>query len=99
MLCVDVVRTLLPSIIPPSYRGATIRYLYYARCSLSGQYLALENGQFPGESIQDLTQLVSLSVFCKWYLCLFHYISFVLILKVSVNSSSAVQNVAVDLHI
>lgn len=52
-----VVRTLLPSIIPPSYKGATIRYLYYVRSTLSGQYLILENGQFPGESIRDLPQL------------------------------------------
>ncbi|CAK9170240.1 unnamed protein product [Ilex paraguariensis] len=53
----DVVRTLLPSVIPPSYRGATIRYLYYVRSTLSGQYLMLENGHFPGESIRDLAEL------------------------------------------
>ncbi|KAL3845618.1 hypothetical protein ACJIZ3_003021 [Penstemon smallii] len=52
-----VVRTLLPSIIPPSYRGATIRYLYYVRTTLSGQYLILENGPSHGESIQDFTEL------------------------------------------
>lgn len=52
-----VVRTFLPNIIPPSYRGATIRYLYYAKSILSGQYLILENGQFPGESIRDIKQL------------------------------------------
>ncbi|KAL1824821.1 hypothetical protein ACET3Z_011599 [Daucus carota] len=52
-----VVRTLLPNIIPPSYRGATIRYLYYAKSILSGQYLILENGQFPGESIRDIKKL------------------------------------------
>ncbi|KAK1384131.1 Reduced growth phenotype protein 1 [Heracleum sosnowskyi] len=52
-----VVRTLLPNIIPPSYRGATIRYLYYAKTILSGQYLMLENGQFPGESIRDIKKL------------------------------------------
>lgn len=52
-----VVRTLLPNTIPPSYRGATIRYLYYAKSILSGQYLMLENGQFPGESIRDIKKL------------------------------------------
>ncbi|KAK3033637.1 hypothetical protein RJ639_033762 [Escallonia herrerae] len=53
----DVVRTLLPAIIPPSYRGATIRYLYYVRSALSGQYLILENGQSQGELVQDLAVL------------------------------------------
>ncbi|KAK2967037.1 hypothetical protein RJ640_003393 [Escallonia rubra] len=53
----DVVRTLLPAIIPPSYRGATIRYLYYVRSALSGQYLILENGQSQGELVQDLAEL------------------------------------------
>ncbi|KAL2503473.1 Rgp1 [Abeliophyllum distichum] len=51
-----MVRTLLPPIIPPSYRGATIRYLYYVRCTLSGQYLILENGPSHGESIRDLSE-------------------------------------------
>ncbi|XP_057507011.1 uncharacterized protein LOC130790116 isoform X2 [Actinidia eriantha] len=52
-----LVRTLLPSIIPPSYRGATIRYLYYIRCMLSGQYLILENGHSHGESNSDVAKL------------------------------------------
>ncbi|KAL7248950.1 hypothetical protein ACSBR1_011176 [Camellia fascicularis] len=52
-----LVRTLLPSTIPPSYRGATIRYFYYVRCTLSGQYLILENGQPHGESSRDLAEL------------------------------------------
>ncbi|KAL7000611.1 hypothetical protein U1Q18_001763 [Sarracenia purpurea var. burkii] len=52
-----LVRTLLPSIIPPSYKGATIRYLYYIRCMLSGQYLVLENEHSHGESIIDLPEL------------------------------------------
>ncbi|XP_042508005.1 uncharacterized protein LOC122084054 [Macadamia integrifolia] len=39
-----IVRTELPNIIPPSYRGATVRYLYYVRTTLSGQWLILENG-------------------------------------------------------
>ncbi|KAM7511783.1 hypothetical protein LguiB_010658 [Lonicera macranthoides] len=54
-----VVRTLLPSIIPPSYRGAAIRYLYYVRSTLSGQYLIiLENGQSEhGGSIRHLAEM------------------------------------------
>lgn len=52
-----VVRTILPNIIPPSYRGATIRYLYYARSTLFGKYLILENGPSASESIQDLPEL------------------------------------------
>lgn len=51
-----VVRTLLPNIIPPSYRGATIRYLYYIRSTLSGQYLML-NENSSKESKLDLRQL------------------------------------------
>lgn len=52
-----VVRTVLPNIIPPSYRGATIRYLYYVRSTLSGRYLVLENGRSHSESMKDLAEL------------------------------------------
>ncbi|KAL8485971.1 hypothetical protein ACS0TY_028032 [Phlomoides rotata] len=52
-----VVRFLLPSLIPPSYRGATIRYMYYVRSSLSGQYMILENGTSRGESRQEFSEL------------------------------------------
>ncbi|CAH9083777.1 unnamed protein product [Cuscuta epithymum] len=51
-----VVRTILPSIIPPSYRGATIRYLYYVRSTLRGQYLIVEDGRFSEESIRELPE-------------------------------------------
>lgn len=61
-LLVDVVRTLLPSVIPPTYRGATIRYLYYIRTTLSGQYLVFENGTSRGESRQGIPELVSFSL-------------------------------------
>ncbi|XP_075519000.1 uncharacterized protein LOC142552948 isoform X2 [Primulina tabacum] len=53
----DMVRTLLPSISPPSYRGATIRYLYYVRSTLSGQYIILDDGPSHGESIQDFSEM------------------------------------------
>ncbi|KAL3641407.1 hypothetical protein CASFOL_016375 [Castilleja foliolosa] len=52
-----VVRTLLPSVIPPSYRGATIRYLYYIRSVLSGQYLILEDGTSQGQLRQEFPEL------------------------------------------
>lgn len=52
-----VVRVLLPSIIPPSYRGSTVRYLYYVKSTLSGHYLILENGQPHGESIRNIAEL------------------------------------------
>ncbi|KAF2301504.1 hypothetical protein GH714_025200 [Hevea brasiliensis] len=52
-----VVRAVLPSIIPPSYRGATIRYLYYVKGALSGRWLILENGHSHTESSKDLIEL------------------------------------------
>ena len=65
VLPADVVRTVLPCIVPPSYRGATIRYLYYARCTLSGRWLVLENGHSPRESRKDLTELVIVYCLCN----------------------------------
>lgn len=52
-----VVRTVLPSVIPPSYRGTTIRYLYYIRSALSGQWLILENGHSDRDLIKHVTEL------------------------------------------
>ncbi|KAG5241620.1 Immunoglobulin E-set [Salix suchowensis] len=52
-----VVRTLLPSIIPPSYRGATIRYIYYVEGTLSGQQLMLDNTNSHRESSKDLVKM------------------------------------------
>lgn len=51
-----VVRTVLPSIIPPSYRGTTIRYLYYVRATLAGQWLILENGH-PDRELTENVEL------------------------------------------
>lgn len=67
-----MVRTILPSTIPPSYRGATIRYLYYVRSILSGQYLMMENGHFREESIRDLDELVSSLLFCSSFIYTYH---------------------------
>lgn len=70
-----MVRTILPSTIPPSYRGATIRYLYYVRSILSGQYLIMENGHFSEESIRDLAELVSSLLFCYLSFIFYHLCS------------------------
>lgn len=52
-----VVRTVLPNVIPPSYKGATIRYFYYVKSTLSGQWLILENGHSHRESVKGFTAL------------------------------------------
>ncbi|XP_057457064.1 uncharacterized protein LOC130748005 [Lotus japonicus] len=52
-----VVRTLLPSIIPPSYKGSNIRYLYYVKSAVTGGWLILENGQSHAETSNDVTDL------------------------------------------
>ncbi|XP_008232286.1 PREDICTED: uncharacterized protein LOC103331443 isoform X1 [Prunus mume] len=52
-----VVRSFLASIIPPSYKGATIRYMYYVRSTMSGQWLILENAHSRGESIKDFPEM------------------------------------------
>ncbi|KAK1266391.1 hypothetical protein QJS04_geneDACA014492 [Acorus gramineus] len=52
-----IVRAELPMILPPSYRGTTIRYIYYVRSTLSGRCLVLENGHYNRESKKDLIQL------------------------------------------
>ncbi|XP_028224949.1 uncharacterized protein LOC114406440 isoform X2 [Glycine soja] len=53
----DVVRTQLPSIIPPSYKGSNIRYLYYIKSALTGGWIIYENGQSRLESKNDVTDL------------------------------------------
>ncbi|KAF5183996.1 immunoglobulin, partial [Thalictrum thalictroides] len=53
-----MVRTELPKIIPPTYKGTTIRYFYYVRSTLAGRWLVLENGQYRRESMKNPIQLV-----------------------------------------
>ncbi|MCI24113.1 retrograde Golgi transport protein RGP1-like protein, partial [Trifolium medium] len=73
-----VVRTMLPSIIPPSYKGSNIRYLYYVRSSVTGGWLILENGQSRTEPTNDVTDLVGFAMPCYDYTrmyfasCYFH---------------------------
>ncbi|ESW06351.1 hypothetical protein PHAVU_010G040700 [Phaseolus vulgaris] len=52
-----VVRTKLPSIIPPSYKGSNIRYLYYIKSAITGGWIIFENGQSHAESKNDVTNL------------------------------------------
>ncbi|RZC02587.1 hypothetical protein D0Y65_017630 [Glycine soja] len=52
-----VVRTQLPSIIPPSYKGSSIRYLYYIKSALTGEWIIYENGQSRAEIKNDVTDL------------------------------------------
>lgn len=52
-----VVRTVLPNVIPPSYKGATIRYFYYVKATFLGQWLVLENGHSYRELVKDHIEL------------------------------------------
>ena len=54
----DEVRTTLPSRIPPSYKGATIRYMYYVKSTLLGRWLTQENGRSHKESLKDQIEMV-----------------------------------------
>ncbi|KAL8153783.1 hypothetical protein V2J09_011543 [Rumex salicifolius] len=49
----DTVQTVLPTTVPPSHKGATVRYLYYVRVSLHGRWLVSENGYSNRDSIRD----------------------------------------------
>ncbi|ONK68689.1 uncharacterized protein A4U43_C05F14860 [Asparagus officinalis] len=51
------VRVELPNILPPTYRGTTIRYFYYIRSTLYGRWLVLENGHNDRFSRDDFFQL------------------------------------------
>ncbi|KAG2304816.1 hypothetical protein Bca52824_033467 [Brassica carinata] len=52
-----MVRALLPPIIPPSYKGATLRYHYYIKCTLSGRLMALANNQFYKDSTKEFIEV------------------------------------------
>ncbi|XP_077254174.1 immunoglobulin [Tasmannia lanceolata] len=61
-----IVRADLPKIIPPSYRGTTIRYLYYVRSTLYGRWLALETGHSYKGSMKDVVQLEARAPLQMW---------------------------------
>ncbi|KAG5387997.1 hypothetical protein IGI04_029538 [Brassica rapa subsp. trilocularis] len=52
-----MVRAALPHIIPPSYKGATLRYHYYIKSTLSGRLMALESSQFYKDSTKDFIEV------------------------------------------
>ena len=58
----DVVRSTLPTCIPPSYKGATIRYMYYVKSTLLGRWLSQENGRSHKESPKDQIEMVCVLV-------------------------------------
>ncbi|PWA92686.1 Reduced growth phenotype protein 1 [Artemisia annua] len=52
-----ILRMNLPTIIPPSYRGSTVRYLYHVKSELSGKYINMEDGLPPGGSTQKFSDI------------------------------------------
>ena len=60
----DVLRAELPKILPPSYRGVSIRYIYYVRSTISGRWFVLDNNDGSGVSTDDLIQVVSFFPSC-----------------------------------
>ncbi|XP_078432079.1 immunoglobulin isoform X2 [Wolffia australiana] len=54
-----LVRVELPRSLPPSFRGTTIRYLYFVKTEVRGRWLSLENGHHPLHAplVKDLVQL------------------------------------------
>ncbi|TVU16505.1 hypothetical protein EJB05_40074 [Eragrostis curvula] len=61
----DIVRTELPKILPPSYRGISIRYIYYIRSALFGRSIVLGNGdqnKVPNNSTIQLEVRIPLQI-------------------------------------
>ncbi|CAH2036308.1 unnamed protein product [Thlaspi arvense] len=52
-----MVRAILPEILPPSYKGATLRYHYFIKSTLSGRLMPLENSQFYKDSPKDFMKV------------------------------------------
>lgn len=52
-----VVRTVLPDLVPPSYKGFTIRYLYYVKSVVTGRWLVLNNSHPDLEAPKDLAKV------------------------------------------
>jgi hypothetical protein len=55
----DIARMELPKILPPSYRGISIRYFYYVRTKLFGRPVVLGNGDQYKGLVNSAIQLVS----------------------------------------
>nr|XP_029122046.1 uncharacterized protein LOC105050477 isoform X2 [Elaeis guineensis]XP_029122047.1 uncharacterized protein LOC105050477 isoform X2 [Elaeis guineensis]XP_029122048.1 uncharacterized protein LOC105050477 isoform X2 [Elaeis guineensis] len=60
-----LVRVELPKVLPPSYRGLSIRYIYYVRSTLCGWWLVLENGDH-NRCTNNLIQLESRAPLQIW---------------------------------
>ncbi|RLM65404.1 uncharacterized protein C2845_PM16G23520 [Panicum miliaceum] len=58
----DIVRVELPKILPPSYRGISIRYFYYVRSALFGRSVVLGNGDQNKNPVNTSIQLVSVEL-------------------------------------
>uniref|UniRef100_A0A1J3K010 RAB6A-GEF complex partner protein 2 n=1 Tax=Noccaea caerulescens TaxID=107243 RepID=A0A1J3K010_NOCCA len=54
-----MVRAILPEILPPSYKGATLRYHYFIKSTLSGRLMASENSQFYEDSTKDFIEVAT----------------------------------------
>jgi hypothetical protein len=52
----------LPKILPPSYRGISIRYFYYVRSALFGRSVVLGNGDQNKNPVNTSIQLVSVEL-------------------------------------
>jgi len=58
----DIARVELPKILPPSYRGISIRYFYYVRTTLFGRPVVLGNGDQYKGLVNSAIQLVSVKL-------------------------------------
>ncbi|KAJ8498742.1 hypothetical protein OPV22_009294 [Ensete ventricosum] len=63
-----VLRVELPKILPPSYRGVAIRYIYYVRSTISGRWFVLDNNDGSGVSTDDLIQVEARAPLQIWVL-------------------------------
>ncbi|WOK95297.1 hypothetical protein Cni_G04004 [Canna indica] len=52
-----MIRIELPKVLPPSYRGISIRYIYYVRGTITGSWFILENNDHSGRHSNDLIQV------------------------------------------
>ncbi|KAK8954996.1 hypothetical protein KSP39_PZI002111 [Platanthera zijinensis] len=61
-----IIRAQLPLLLPPSYRGTSIRYFYYVRSTISGRWLVLENGHHDKISGNDLIKMEARAPLQLW---------------------------------
>lgn len=61
-----IVRAQLPLLLPPSYRGTSIRYFYYVRSTISGRWLVFENGHHDQMSGNDLIKMEARAPLQVW---------------------------------